>query len=210
MFTSKTCPDRIFIRGLLDGKRYTYVNTLTLRFSDQYQKVLPRANIDLEFLGLIVDSGEIIFSLPNQKFLKVQNDGKNVLEKEKATVTDWEVIIDSNSSSPSTSEISLSSTLTDSEIIFSKLSPGESVNFDGRKERTVMLDREGNSQGTKQTNWDVIINNNSTSPSIPKLALFSTSTKSEITLYKLLREESDNFDGDIERTVTFDRDFHSL
>ena len=88
MFTSKTCPDRIFIRGLLDGKRYTYVNTLTLRFSDQYQKILPRANIDLEFLGLIVDSGEIIFSLPNQKFLKVQNDGKNVLEKEKATVTD--------------------------------------------------------------------------------------------------------------------------
>ena len=210
MFTSKTCPDRIFIRGLLDGKRYTYVNTLTLRFSDQYQKFLPRANIDLEFLGLIVDSGEIIFSLPNQKFLKVQNDGKNVLEKEKVTVTDWEVIIDSNSSSPSTSELSLSTTLTDSEIILSKLSPGESVNFDGSKERTVMLDREGSSQGTKQTNWEVVINSNSTSPSIPKLALFSTSAKSEITLYKLLREESDNFDGDIERTVTFDRDFDSL
>ena len=36
----------IFIRGLVDGKRYTDIHTSTLRFSDQYQKVLPRANID--------------------------------------------------------------------------------------------------------------------------------------------------------------------
>ena len=36
----------IFIRGLFDGKRYTDIRTSTLRISDQYQKVLPRANID--------------------------------------------------------------------------------------------------------------------------------------------------------------------
>ena len=63
IFTSKKCPEGIFIRGLLDGKRYTYVHTLTLRVSVQYQKVLPRTNIDLELLGLIVDSGEINLSL---------------------------------------------------------------------------------------------------------------------------------------------------
>lgn len=85
---SKTCLDGIFIKGLLDGKRCTYVYTLTLRFSDQCQKVLPKTNIGLEFLWLIADSGEIIFSLPNQKVLNVQNDCKNVLEKEKVTVTD--------------------------------------------------------------------------------------------------------------------------
>ena len=36
----------IFIRGLVDGKRYTDIHTSTLRVSDQYQKVLPRAKID--------------------------------------------------------------------------------------------------------------------------------------------------------------------
>ena len=36
----------IFIRGLVDGKRYTDIHTSTLRVSDQYQKVLHRANID--------------------------------------------------------------------------------------------------------------------------------------------------------------------
>ena len=36
----------IFIRGLVDGKRYTDIHISTLRFSDQYQKALPRANID--------------------------------------------------------------------------------------------------------------------------------------------------------------------
>ena len=36
----------IFIRGLVDGKRYTDIHTSTLRVSDQYQKVLPRANIN--------------------------------------------------------------------------------------------------------------------------------------------------------------------
>ena len=36
----------IFIRGLVDGKRYTDIHTSTIRVSDQYQKVLPRANID--------------------------------------------------------------------------------------------------------------------------------------------------------------------
>ena len=39
-------PNGIFIRGLVDGKRYTDIHTSTLRVSDQYQKVLPRANID--------------------------------------------------------------------------------------------------------------------------------------------------------------------
>ena len=36
----------IFIRGLADGKRYTDIRTSTIRFSDQHQKVLPRADIN--------------------------------------------------------------------------------------------------------------------------------------------------------------------
>ena len=39
-------PNDIFIRGLLNGKRFADIYTSTLRVSDQYQKVLPRANID--------------------------------------------------------------------------------------------------------------------------------------------------------------------
>ena len=36
----------IFFRGLVVGSRYTDIHTSTLRVSDRYQKVLPRANID--------------------------------------------------------------------------------------------------------------------------------------------------------------------
>ena len=39
-------PHGIFIRRLVDGKRYTDIYISTHRVSDQYQKVLPRANID--------------------------------------------------------------------------------------------------------------------------------------------------------------------
>ena len=36
----------IFIRVLVDGKRYIGIHTSTLRFSDQYQKILPRTNVN--------------------------------------------------------------------------------------------------------------------------------------------------------------------
>ena len=36
----------IFTRGLVDGKRYTDIHISTLTLSDQYQKVVPRANIN--------------------------------------------------------------------------------------------------------------------------------------------------------------------
>ena len=38
----------IFIRGFVDGKRYTDIHTSALRVSDQYQKVLPRAKINFK------------------------------------------------------------------------------------------------------------------------------------------------------------------
>ena len=39
-------PNGIFIRGLVNGNRYTDIHISRLRVSDQYQKVLPRANKD--------------------------------------------------------------------------------------------------------------------------------------------------------------------
>ena len=66
--------------------RNTDIHTSTLRVFDQYQKVLPRANIDLEFLRVIVDSGEMTLNLPKEKLLKVQNHFQEILEKGKVTV----------------------------------------------------------------------------------------------------------------------------
>ena len=66
--------------------RNTDIHTSTLRVFDQYQKVLPRANIDFEFLRVIVDSGEMTLNLPKEKLLKVQNHFQEILEKGKVTV----------------------------------------------------------------------------------------------------------------------------
>ena len=54
--TRRHATNGIFIRGLVDGKRYNDIHTSTLRFSDQYQKVLPRANIDFR-----ISRGDSIF-----------------------------------------------------------------------------------------------------------------------------------------------------
>ena len=54
--------------------------------------------------------------------------------------TDWEAIIHSNSSSPSTLLLSSSSTSADSEINLSQLFRRERDNFSGDKERTVMME----------------------------------------------------------------------
>ena len=142
----------IFIRGLVDGKRYTDIHTSTLRVSDQYQKVLPRANInfrisrgDSRFWGNDFElsqgkTPQSAESLPgNQEARKGESNSQWTKH------TDWEVIIHSNSTPSSTSPLSPSSTSTDSEINLSQLFQGESGNFGGSKERTVMVERKFNS-----------------------------------------------------------------
>ena len=68
---------------------------------------------------------------------------------------------------------------------------------------------ESNSQGTKQTNWEVIIHNNSSPSSTPPILSSSTSTNSEINFLQPLRGESGNFDGSKEGTVMVGRKFDS-
>ena len=110
-------PNSIFIRGIVDGKRYTDIHTSTIRVSDQYQKVLPRTNIDFS-----VSRGDSRF---------------------------WE-----NEFEPSQGETPQST-----ESLPEKPRKGES-----------------NSQGTKQTNWEVIIHSNSSPSSTPPLLSSLTST----------------------------------
>ena len=131
----------IFIRGLFDGKRYTDIHTSTLRFSDQYQKVLPRANIDFR-----ISRGDSRFwgndCEPSQG--KTPQSTESFLGNPRK----WESnshIIHSNSSPSSTPPLSSSSTSTDSEINLSQLFQGEGGNFGGGKERTVMVEKKFNS-----------------------------------------------------------------
>ena len=131
----------IFIRGLFDGKRYTYIHTLTLRFSDQYQKVLPRANIDFR-----ISRGDSRFW--GNDFEPSQGKTPQSTESFPGNPRKWESnshIIHSNSSPSSTPPLSSSSTSTDSEINLSQLFQGESGNFGGSKERTVMVEKKFNS-----------------------------------------------------------------
>ena len=65
---------------------------------------------------------------------------------------------------------------------------------------------ESNSQGTKQTDWHVIIHSPS---STPTLWSSSASTDSEINLSQVFRGEKGNFGGGKERTVTVERKFNS-
>ena len=58
----------IFIRGLIKGNRYTDNHTSTLRVYDQYQKSYQDPTSTLEFLGMIVDSGEMTLSLLKETF----------------------------------------------------------------------------------------------------------------------------------------------
>ena len=87
-------PNGIFIIGLADGKRYADIHTSTLRVSYQYQKVLPRANINfIWFFGLIVNSRKITLRFPKEKLLKVENPCQEILEKEKVTVRELSKLI---------------------------------------------------------------------------------------------------------------------
>ena len=70
--------------------------------------------------------------------------------------------------------------------------------------------RESNSQGTKQTNWEVIIYNNNSPPSTPPLSSSSKSKDSETNLSQIVRRKSDNFGGGNETTVMVERKFNSL
>ena len=47
----------------------------------------------LEFLGVIVDSGEMTLSLPKEKLFKVQNHYQEILEKGKVTVRELSKLI---------------------------------------------------------------------------------------------------------------------
>ena len=104
----------------------------------------------LEFLGVIVDSGEMTLTLPKEKLLKVQNRCQEILENEKVTVRELSKLIRRLSSTaiavlPAPPPLSSSSTSTDSEINFSQIFRGESGSFSGGKERTVMVERKFNS-----------------------------------------------------------------
>ena len=68
---------------------------------------------------------------------------------------------------------------------------------------------ESNSQGTKQTDREVIIHIKNGSSSTLPLSSLSTSIDSEIEFSKLFREESDNFGEGKERTVMVERKFDS-
>ena len=112
-------PNDIFIRGLNDGMRYTDIHTSTRRVFDQYQKVLPTANIDFriswghsrfwgnEFEPSQGETPQSTESLPGYP-RKGESNSQGTKQ------TDWEVIIHNNSSPSSTPPLSSSSTSTDS------------------------------------------------------------------------------------------------
>ena len=140
----------IFIRGLVDGKRYTDIHTSTLRVSDQYQKVLPRANInfrisrgDSRFSGNNIEPSQ--GKTPQSTNSLPGNTRKGESNSQGTNQTDWEVIIHGNSSPSSTAPLSSSSTLKDSEINLSQLFRGESGYFGGCKKRNVMMKTKFNS-----------------------------------------------------------------
>ena len=154
----------IFIRGLVDGKRYTDIHTSTLRVSDQYQKVLPRANIDFR-----IYRGDSIFwgnnfgssqgKTPQSTESLPGNPRKWESNSQGTKQIDWEVIIHSNSSPSGTPPLSPSSTSANSEINLSQLFRGESGNFGGGKERIAMVERKINSLQQKIFNLSLTTNN---------------------------------------------------
>ena len=70
--------------------------------------------------------------------------------------------------------------------------------------------RESNSQGTKQTDWEVTIHSNRSPSSTPPRSTTSASAGSEIILPQLFRRESGNFGGGKKRTLMLERKFSSL
>lgn len=108
-------PNSIFMIGLVDGKRCTDTHTSTLRVSDQYQKVLPRAHInfiisrgDSKFYGNNFETSQ--GETPESTESLSGNTRKGESNGQGTKQTDWEVIIYSNSSSFSTAPLSSSST----------------------------------------------------------------------------------------------------
>ena len=76
----------IFIRGLLMARNTLIFIHQHLGFLINIRKSYLEPTSTLEFLGLIVDSGEMTLSLPMEKLLKVQIPCQETLEKEKVIV----------------------------------------------------------------------------------------------------------------------------
>ena len=112
----------------------------------------------LEFLGVIVDSGKR--ETPQSTESLPGHPRKRESNSQGTKQTDWEVIIHSNSSPSSTPPLLSSSTSPDSEINLSQLFRGESVNFGGDKERTVMVERKFDSLQREIFNFSPTLNNN--------------------------------------------------
>ena len=89
----------------------------------------------LEFLGVIVDSGEMTLSLPKEKLLKVQNHCEEIPEIGKVTVRELSNLIGRLLSTaiavlPAPHPLFSSSISTDSEINLSEFFRGKSGNSD--------------------------------------------------------------------------------
>ena len=150
----------IFIRRSVDGKRFIFQH---LRFLINIKESYLEPTSTLEFLGVIVDSGEM--SLPKEKLLKVQNHCQEILEKGKITVRKLSKLIGRLSSTaiavlPAPLLLSSSSTSPDWGINLSQPFRGESGNFGGGKERTVIGGKKLNSVQREILNFSPTINNN--------------------------------------------------
>ena len=155
----------VFIRGLVDGNRYTDIHTSTHTVSNQYQKVLPRANADFRisrgdsrFWGNDLEPSQ---GKTPQSTESLRGNPRNRESNSQGTKQpDWEVIIHSNSNPSSTPPLFSSSISTDSEINLSEFFRGKSGNFDKGKERTVMMERKFNSLQGEIFSFSPTANNN--------------------------------------------------
>ena len=96
----------------------------------------------LEFLRVIVESGEMILNLPKEKLLIAQYHCHEILEKGKVTLRELSKPIGRLSFTAIAVLPASSSTLTDLEIDLPQLFRGENGNFGGCEERTVMVERK--------------------------------------------------------------------
>ena len=96
----------------------------------------------LEFLRVIVESGEMILNLAKEKLLIVQYHCHEILEKGKVTVRELSKPIGRLSFTAIAVLSAPSSTSTDLEIDLPQLFRGENGNFGGCEERTVMVERK--------------------------------------------------------------------
>ena len=118
----RRAPSGTFTGGLVGGKRYTDIHTATLRVSGQYQKVLPKANVDFRISWEDSRFRGNYFELSWRKSLQNAksmpgNPRKGESNSEGTKQIDWEVIIHSNRSSCSNSPLLSCSTSAHSELI---------------------------------------------------------------------------------------------